>query len=244
MSRFSRRTFVHALRMMVILGVMTASLGVMVSRPVSAQQGPDCEDPDTVACIPVDASTPPPSPPTYPSGSAGAAAAPAAPPAIAFPICPPPYPNPVPPPYPPPVPLPAAGQPNAAAPYPVPPYPCFNDVFSTINRGNLAYARAMRSLDAGLLPVYWGQDALRQLRAQIADLRASGSYRVLRLVSIDVLEQAIYPGYAWVHTTERWATATWSFGGYQYDSSDSWYDNQYYLYRAGGGWIIGSDVVN
>jgi hypothetical protein len=137
--------------------------------------------------------------------------------------------------------LPAAG---AASAPPSPPIGCYQDIYGTINRANLAYARAMRSLDASQLRFYWGQDALQDLLSQIASLRSNGSYRVLHLSTIQVLEQSFGPGYAWVHTSEHWTSTTWSPGGYAYDSSDSWYDNQYYLYSTGGRWVIGTDVVN
>ncbi len=221
---------------------------LVASRRVSAQQDPSCEDPETVACIPVAAAAPSPA-----GNGSGVAAAPApataGAPAATRPTCVPSYPPPYPPypgPYPGPYPAPAAAAPGPIPPGPVLPIPysCFDEIFSTINRANLAYARGMRSVDASQFYPYWGQDALQQLLGQISSLRAANSYRVLRLVSIDVLEQQTYPGYAWVHTSEHWLTSTWSYSGYQIDGSDSWYDNQYYLYRSGNRWIIGTDVVN
>lgn len=232
----------------VIAGLALFSLAGGGSRAVHAQQSPDCEDPDTVACIAV----PPPQGPnlgTAPQPSMGAAAA-AAPPGNQVPpiYCPPPPVPPYPPypPYPYPGPLPpeaGAAAPSAAPPGPPAPYPCLADVFRSINRANLVYARAMRSLDSSQLSAYWGRDALRDLLSQIRGLRADGSYRVLRLASIDVLEQSIGYGNAWVHTREHWITSTWSYDGYLEDAADAWYDNQYYLYRVGSGWVIGTDIV-
>lgn len=224
-----------------LIAGMLLALSLASSGRVFAQQDPACEDPETVACIPVSGSQ---APTTGAAGASGAAAAAPAPAAAGAPAAPRPpcvLPGPPYPPYPGPYPLPAA-----AAPGPVPPiaYLCFDDIFSTINRANLAYARSMRSADASQLFPYWGQDALQQLLGQISALRVSNSYRVLRLASIDLLEQQIYPGYAWVHTTEHWITATWSYSGYLIDGNDAWYDNQYYLYRSGNRWIIGTDVVN
>ena len=133
-----------------------------------------------------------------------------------------------------------APPPNPIAGY----FPCYSDVYGTINRANLAFARAMRSLDPSQLRLYWGQDALQQLLGQIEQLRDTNSYRVFRLLSIDVIEQSVGPNYAWVHTSEHWVTQTWSGDGYEYDGSDAWYDNQYYLYRVGGRWLIGTDIVS
>lgn len=243
MVRDGRPLFVGVLRVLTIVALTLAALSLVSLRPVAAQQGPDCEDPDTVACLPTGgmpqpAPQPSPMPSVAPAPPPPAAAAAAAP--VRYPICPP-----VPPPYPPPgPPLPLGAGSAAPIPAPIPTYPCFSDIYGTINRANLAYARAMRSLDISLLTPYWGQDALQQVVGQIGSLQAAGSYRVLRLKSIQVLEQAISPGYAWVHTSEHWTTATWSFDGYQYDAGDAWYDNQYYLYRVGGRWVIGTDIVN
>ncbi|HEY7295124.1 MAG TPA: hypothetical protein VH916_08780 [Dehalococcoidia bacterium] len=208
-------------------------------RHAAAQSDPDCEDPATVACIPTTpAGGSGGAAPASPAGPGAAAAAPAAPlPPAPYPICPPPGP---------PIPVPVAPVPSAApSAGPVGGYnPCYGDVYGSINRANLAYARAMRSLDASQLRLYWGQDALQDLLGQIGQLRASNSYRVLRLLSIRVIEQSVGPSYAWVHTSEHWVSQTWSYDGYEYDSGDAWYDNQYYLYRSGGRWIIGSDVVS
>jgi hypothetical protein len=232
--------------------VVFFGLGGMGRGAVHAQDDPDCEDPNTVACIVV----PPPPPPTQspdqtqPSQGAAApsaAAAAPAPPGFQTPptFCPPPTEPPYPPyPYPGPLPAaPGAAAPSAAPPIPPAPYPCIADVYRSINRANLVYARAMRSLDSSQLAIYWGQDALRDLMTQIRGLRLSSSYRVLRLWSIDVVDQSIGYGSAWVHTREHWTTETWSYDGYQLDSGDAWYDNQYYLYRAGGRWLIGTDIV-
>jgi len=237
-------------RLILVAALSLAALGSLVTgagpRPVAAQQSPDCEQPDVVACIPT-AGNPQPQPsgavgaPALgaPAVAAPAAAAAAAPPAAVVPPCPPqPWQGPYPPG------APAVGDGSAVAqPYPYPyPYPCLNDIYATINRANLAYARAMRSLDSSQLRAYWGQDALQQLLDQIRSLRASDSYRVLQLASIQVIEQSIGSNYAWVHTNEHWIWATYS-GGYQYEGADAWYDNQYYLYRQGGRWVIGTDIV-
>ncbi|HLZ69500.1 MAG TPA: hypothetical protein VKV26_06250 [Dehalococcoidia bacterium] len=237
--RIGRRGLV----VLLMLALAFASLSA-AGRHVSAQSDPDCEDPDTVACIPTTAaggsggSAAPAQPAAAPSSAGAAAAAPAAPPGIVppGPICP----------VPPGPPLPV-GPGAAAAPAPPPVsgyFPCFNDIYGTINRANLAYARAMRSLDASQLRLYWGQDALQDLLSQIGQLRATGSYRVLRLQSIQLIEQSVGPNYAWVHTSEHWIAQTWSYDGYEYDSADAWYDNQYYLYRVGERWLIGSDIVS
>lgn len=250
--------FALALAFAVFLGISGVG-GIGAGRgAVHAQDNPDCEDPDTVACIVVPPPPPQSADPNQPGPSGQGAAAPStaaaaapAPPGYQTPpiFCPPPPEPPYPPPYPPypyPGPLPAApnaAAPSAAPPIPPAPYPCVADVFRTINRANLAYARAMRSLDASQLSAYWGQDALRDLLSQIRGLSYTGSYRVLRLWSIDVVDQSIGYGSAWVHTREHWTTQTWSYDGYLEDSGDAWYDNQYYLYRVGGRWVIGTDVV-
>src|SRR5947209_7885684 len=83
--------------------------------------------------------------------------------------------------------------------------------------------------DTSQIRAYWGQDALSDLILQIQTLRYTNSYRVLRLLSIRVIEQNLGAGSAWVHTEEHWIAETWSYDGYRYDSSDAWYDNQYYL---------------
>ncbi len=228
----------RCLTLLTVLALAFACLGA--GRRASAQTNPDCEDPDTVACIPTTPSGGGSTAPAAPAPAGAAAAAPIAPPGLVppGPLCP------VPPG--PPLPLPLLPAPAAAPPpSPVPGYfPCYSDIYGTINRANLAYARAMRSLDASQLRLYWGQDALQQLLGQIAQLRDTGSYRVLRLLSIDVIEQSVGPNAAWVHTSEHWVTQTWSGDGYEYDGSDAWYDNQYYLYRVGGRWLIGTDIVS
>jgi hypothetical protein len=207
--------------------VLTGSLSMGGPGHAMAQQGPDCEDPETVACLPLDneagAATPAPGAAAAAPNTAGAAIAP-----------PVPYPCP-------PLPMPLIG---AAAPdYVAAPY-CRPGVFATINRANLAYARSMRALDSSLLSPYWGQDALQGLLGQLAALRQGNSYRVLRLASIQLLEQDIHAGNAWVHTSEHWIWSTWTRGGSQQDSADAWYDNQYFLYTSGGQWVIGTDIVN
>jgi len=230
-------------RLILVAALSLAALGSLVTgagpRPAAAQQSPDCEQPDVVACIPT-AGNPQPQPsgavgaPSVTAPAAAAAATAAAPAAVVPPCQPQPWQGPYPPS------APAVGDGGAVAqPYP---YPCPNDIYATINRANLAYARAMRSLDSSQLRTYWGQDALQELLDQIRSLRAADSYRVLRLASIQVIEQSIGANYAWVHTTEHWIWATY-FGGYQYEGADAWYDNQYYLYRQGGRWIIGTDIV-
>ncbi len=231
----------RCLTVLALIALVLVCLGA-AGRHVSAQSDPDCEDPDTVACIPT---TPAggsggSAAPAIPAGPGAAAAAPAPAPNVPLPgpLCP------VPPGLPPPLPL-APAPAAAPAPGPVSGYfPCYSDVYGAINRANLAYARAMRALDSSQLGLYWGQDALHDLLGQIGQLRASNSYRVLRLLSIQVIEQSVGPGYAWVHTSEHWVTQTWSNDGYEYDSGDAWYDNQYYLYRSAGRWVIGSDVVS
>lgn len=229
------------LTVVALLALVFACMGA--GHHALAQGDPDCEDPDTVACIPT---TPPggSGASASPSPAAGAAAAAPAPPPLAPPGIVPPGPIcPVPPG--PPVPVPLFPAPAAAPPSPVSGYsPCYSDVYGTINRANLAYARAMRSLDPSQLRLYWGQDALAQLLGQIDQLRESGSYRVLHLLSIDVIEQSVGPNFAWVHTSEHWTTQDWSYAGYEYNTGDAWYDNQYYLYRIGGRWVIGSDIVS
>jgi len=219
-------------RRALLLGAATlAWLAFVTAAPPARAQTAGCDDPETVACIP----TPPPPAASPAAAPAGAAAA--------FPVyvCPPP---PLPPPYPVPVdpypvPTPATAAPTTP---PVPPY-CYNDLYTTLNRANLAYARAMRSLDPSLLSPYWTQDALSNLIGQISSLQASGSYQVLRLRSIQVLDATYSAHGAWVHTSEHWTWETWSAAGYEYDSGDGWYDNQYFLIRTPFGWAIGTDLV-
>ncbi len=238
MSTMIRRSWYRSVMVLLLVGLVLLLLSGTQNR-VSAQQNPDCEDPDTIACLPVSGAgqaAPAPAAAHAAAPAQGAAAAPA-PIAVRPPCLPPPYPLPYA------NPAAAAAAPGQSAPIPLPPN-CFNDLYGTINRANLAYARAMRSLDATPLYPFWGQDALHDLQGQIGTLRATSSYRVLRLVSIQVVEQNLYSGYAWVHTSEHWITSTWSNYGYQYDSNDAWYDNQYYLYAVGGRWLIGTDIVN
>ena len=101
----------------------------------------------------------------------------------------------------------------------------------------------MRNLDSSPLYLYWGGRALQDLLGQINDLWYSRTYRILRLHSIQVVDQTLGPGGARVHTRERWTTETWTFDGYQWDSGDAWYDNYYTLTWNGGRWLITTDVV-
>jgi hypothetical protein len=220
----------------------------------AARADDSCDTSEQVACIPISAEG---------AGGAGGAStsissganAPAA--AAAVPVLPPlecdtgPCPAPV---YcPGPLPLPAGtNAPNASAvpiaPVPVP-SPCFpyRSIFTTINLGNAADVRALRTLSTDALRPYWRGQALRDIQAQIDALQASGLMANARLISIQVQSRTIdgFGGTARVRTLEHWQLDERSLDdGSLVVSQDEWVRNDYSLTLQGSGWYITGDTMS
>ena len=149
-----------------------------------------------------------------------------------------------------PQPLPAISDPGAAAAAPIVPLPtpCFpsRSIFTTINLANAADVRALRTLSTDGLRTYWRGDALRDLQAQISELRASGLRANARLLSIQVQSRTVdsFALTARVRTLEHWQLDERSIDdGSLMVSQDEWVRNDYSLSLVGSTWYITGDTM-
>jgi hypothetical protein len=247
-----------------------AATALAAAWPARARAGTDCDTSEQVACIPLPSDTSTatgsPQPGAAPSGPvAAAAAAPifCAPPGCcgvppggpltpdqtaAAPLpCRPPA-NPC---YPYVAAAPAAPSTGASAavPVPVPPTGCnpYRSIYSTINLGNAADVRALRTASTDGLSRYWRQDALDQIQAQVSYLQSVGDYANARLYSIQVQSATLdlLSSTARVRTLEHWLyQERSSFDGSLVYSQDEWVTNNYVLSSIGSGWYITSDTIS
>jgi hypothetical protein len=225
-----------------------------------------CDTSEQVACISVsdESSQPANSPQTANSGSSVAGSASAGTAAAAVPV-------PIPggctvapcylqPPCP--IPLPAsnsagiaAGGPEASAavpvlPAPIVPAPVFCSpyffIFKTINLGNAADVRALRTLSSDGLRQYWRGDALRTIQDQVRALRDNGLMGNARLLSIQVQSRSFdsFSQTARVRTLEHWQLDERSLDdGSLVLSQDQWVRNDYSLSLLSDGWFITGDTT-
>ncbi len=125
---------------------------------------------------------------------------------------------------------------------PAPPPPSCTptrDLITTVNRANILYARALRTLDGSILGEAWTSDGLAELLRQIAALRDGGRYATPRLHTISLTSMDLGPNTATVRTTERWTyQERWRFSGELVAEQDQWARNDYYLAVRGGVWRV------
>jgi hypothetical protein len=172
----------------------------------------------------------------------------AVPPVTYVPACPP---YPCPPPLLPGAAIPgaaAAAAPVAAAPLPPPTY-CspYRGIYTTINLGNAADVRALRTLSTSALRPYWRGNAFSTIASQINQLQAVGDYATPSLQSIQVQSATVdlLSSTASVRTLEHWLYQERSL----YDNSlvasqDQWVTNSYTLSSTANGWYITDDQIS
>jgi hypothetical protein len=247
--------------------------GLMLSGRSVARADDSCDSSEQVACIPLPSDN---SGPQGGTSSASSTAA-AAPNLAAVPIpCPSagccgsippggplipdspiaPAPNSCPPPnnycfpYPPPVVGSANAAASAAVPVPGPaPYTCspYRSIYTTINLGNAADVRALRTLSSDNLPQYWRQNALNQLQSQVSYLQSVGDYANARLYSIQVQNATLdlLSSTARVRTLEHWLYQERSgYDGSLVYNQDEWVTNNYTLSATGNVWYITGDTIS
>lgn len=137
---------------------------------------------------------------------------------------------------------PALQSPAIAAPVPIP-LPCspYRRIYTTINFGNAADVRALRTLSTQGLSSYWRRGALEQVQQQVAQLELAGIYVTARLYSIQVQGRSIDAGgrSVTVHTLEHWLYQQRSMDdGSILFSQDQWAANEYDLSLIGSSWYI------
>lgn len=130
-------------------------------------------------------------------------------------------------------------------------------VYWVIDASNLAYARAVRTLDTTLITggIQFGVgcvtgEAQQDELNQVYDLQSQNEYAVTQLVDIRLVRSSLEGnpsaprpgGGARVHTLERWVTTLWSVSGYAVSTSDQWWDNSYHLSFYGNGFCIDQDI--
>lgn len=136
--------------------------------------------------------------------------------------------------------------PSAAA-VAIPPFPCpsFRDIYRTINLGNAADVRALRTLSTDGLDGYWRRGALSDIQNEIADLQLRGDYATPKLSSISI-QSSRFSGLntAIVHTVEHWRYQERSLDDRSivFDQ-DEWAANEYDLTRVDGSWYISVDTI-
>lgn len=233
-----------------VLVAVSALACVVLSSPKAVRAGQSCDTSEQVACIPLPADNPGPGTGTQSGGSATTSA----PAAAAVPIpCNPGGASPALPCQPPPnggcYPVPIAASPaNAPAVAAPAPYSCspYRSIYTTINLGNAADVRALRTLSTGGLYAYWHNDAFSLLQSQVDQLQSVGDYANTRLYSIQVRSATLnlLSSTADVRTLEHWlyqerASADNSL----VYSQDEWVDNDYTLSSTNGSWYITADTI-
>ncbi len=245
------------------MAVACVSFGMLTP----ARAGTDCDTSEQVACITLPSSTATPATGSQPGASGNAPAAAALPiPCAPYGCCGPvpltgaasPGENAAAPVTCPPVPdlcppyvsgAPATPGGNAVAVPVPPPGGCspYRSIYSTINLGNAADVRALRTVSTGSLSRYWRQSALAQLQAQVAYLQSVGDYANTQLYSIQVQSATLdlLANTARVQTLEHWLyQERSSYDGSLVTSEDEWVTNNYVLSQSGGIWYITSDVIS
>jgi hypothetical protein len=248
--------------------LFAALCAIFAGRTISAQTDDGCDTSEQVACIPMPSdSSPQTSAASAPSSSASVAAVPA-PGALCAPssCCPQlglaaqasisaaavPIPtgggcpvtwcgsNPI-----------GVAVPGAAAiaaPVPPPVYcPTYRGIYTTINLGNAADVRALRTVSTDALQPYWRGNAFATIAGQIGQLQASGDYATASLKSIQVQSATVdlLSSTASVHTLEHWLyREKSSFDGSLVVSLDEWVSNSYTLSSMPNGWSITEDQIS
>lgn len=205
-----------------LLVAVALSAVLVAHRPATVRADDGCDPSEPVACLPV------------PVEDGDAAPAPSAAPGIAVPVRPP-------------APCPAAAPgaaPGIATFYP-PARGCSSAaIIAAVNRANVLYVRAVRTLDTGEARAAWGGQALADLVAQVASLRDLGNYATPRLDSITLRELRPGGGSARVRTIEHWLYQERSqLSGEVVYEQDQWVQNIYSLELRGGAWLVVRDVI-
>jgi hypothetical protein len=147
----------------------------------------------------------------------------------------------------------SAPQPSAAAvpapaPGALPAYcPPYRSIYTTINLGNAADVRALRTLSPDALRPYWRGNALATLASQIRLLQASGSFATPSLKSIQVQSATmdLLSSTASVNTLEHWLyQQRSSYDGSLVLSQGEWVSNNYTLSSMATGWYITDDQIS
>jgi len=210
----SRAVHRTAIAVVLLVVVITAQ----TAAPIGAQPSPDgCDPVEPVACL------------ALPEEQASTAESPSA--AATTPR--PPLPCP-----------PGAAELTIAAPI-VPPTACERRaVVATVNRANVLFAQALRSVDASALPEAWSGDALLQVRDYVARLRAGGRYATPELRSIELTELQSDGGRAFVRTLEHWLYQERDrLSGRVVLQEDQWVVNEYELRWERFSWVVVRDVI-
>ena len=212
-------SFPRPLRAAGALALLLAVFAAALSSPRSAAaQSPEdgCDPSEPIACIPLPDGEGEPEP-DAPTASIAAPRAPQ-PPAP----CPPVF----------------GGAARIAA--PVPPPACDRrGVVATVNRANVLYARALRTLETRELPEVWAGGALEMVRGYVAYLRQSGLYATPELRSITMEELQVSGGRATVRTLENWLYQERSrFTGRVTYQDNQWVANLYELELRGRNWFV------
>lgn len=207
--------------------VLTLALAPVLSRPAAVRADDGCDPSEPVACVPLpDESDGGPGSDRGAIGPAVAAPAPIRPD-----LCPP---------------ILSDAPPGAAiaAPLPAPRGCSVREIVVAVNRANVLYARALRTLDVSVLFPAWGGEALADLRAQIAGLRATGRFVTPQLLSITPREIRPAGRAATVRTIENWIYQERArFTGELLFEQNQWVQNIYSLAFDGGSWLVMRDVI-
>jgi hypothetical protein len=122
----------------------------------------------------------------------------------------------------------------------VPPPACDRQsIVATVNRANVLYAQALRSLDTSALQQAWAGEALLQVRGYVATLRSTGRYATPELRSIRLEDLQVEGSRAFVRTLENWLYIEHDrFTGRITVQENQWVLNHYELRREGRGWLV------
>jgi hypothetical protein len=125
--------------------------------------------------------------------------------------------------------------------------PVYRGIYTTINLGNAADVRALRTVSTDALHPYWRGNAYTTIAGQIGQLQASGDYATASLKSIQVQRATIdlLSSTASVHTLEHWLyQERSSYDGSMVVSLDEWVSNSYTLSSMPDGWYISDDQIS
>jgi hypothetical protein len=119
-------------------------------------------------------------------------------------------------------------------------------IYTTINLGNAADVRALRTLSTDTLRPYWRAGAYSDIASQVSQLQSVGDYATPRLYSIQVQSANVdlLSSTATVRTLEHWLYEEHSQAdGSLVYSQDEWVTNRYTLSFQSNGWYITSDAI-
>ncbi|HTE83790.1 MAG TPA: hypothetical protein VK821_03585 [Dehalococcoidia bacterium] len=123
----------------------------------------------------------------------------------------------------------------------------YRGIYTTINLGNAADVRALRTLSADALRPYWRGGAFSDIASQITQLQLVGDYASPRLYSIQVQSATLdlLSSTANVRTLEHWLYEEHSqYDGSVVSSQDEWVTNRYTLSLQSYAWYITGDSIS